>query len=85
MAQVQKFQDLEETGEALVAFITSSQLEKLRQVKEDHQALFESHVGTRTLVTQVLKGRLRDKVQPYSIGLLAFPRLYFIMVRFGSE
>lgn len=58
MAQVQKFQDLEETGEALVAFINSSELEKLRQVKEEHQALFDSHMETKTLVTQILKGKL---------------------------
>lgn len=58
MAQGHKFQDLEETGEALVAFINSSQPEKLRQVKKEHQTLFEIHVETKTFVTQILKGKL---------------------------
>ncbi|CAF95289.1 unnamed protein product [Tetraodon nigroviridis] len=58
MAQGHKFQDLEEAGEVLVAFINSSQPEKLRQVKKEHQALFESHMETKTFVTQILKGKL---------------------------
>lgn len=58
MAQGHKFQDLEETGEALVGFINSSQPEKLRQVKKEHQALFESHMFIKTFVTQILKGKL---------------------------
>lgn len=57
MAQSNKFQDLEETGEVLVAYINSSQPEKLSQVKKEHQALFESHVETKTFVTQILKGK----------------------------
>lgn len=57
MAQGHKFQDLEETGEVLVAFINSSQPEKLRQVKNEHQALFDQHVETKTIVTQILKGK----------------------------
>ncbi|CAJ1075711.1 hypothetical protein L3Q82_014473 [Xyrichtys novacula] len=55
MSQGHKFQDLEETGEALVAFINSSQPEKLRQVKEEHQALFDQHLETKKIVTQILK------------------------------
>nr|XP_046271836.1 kinetochore protein Spc24 [Scatophagus argus]XP_046271837.1 kinetochore protein Spc24 [Scatophagus argus] len=55
MAQGHKFQDLEETGEALVAFINSSQPEKLRQVKDEHQALFDQHIETKKIVTQILK------------------------------
>uniref|UniRef100_UPI0037E7A4B6 kinetochore protein Spc24 n=1 Tax=Semicossyphus pulcher TaxID=241346 RepID=UPI0037E7A4B6 len=55
MAQSHKFQDLEETGEALVAFINSSQPEKLRRVKDEHQALFDQHVETKRIVTQILK------------------------------
>uniref|UniRef100_A0A3P9K6V5 Kinetochore protein Spc24 n=1 Tax=Oryzias latipes TaxID=8090 RepID=A0A3P9K6V5_ORYLA len=55
MAQGHKFQDLEETGEALVAFINSSQPETLRQVKAEHQALFDRHTETRRIVTQILK------------------------------
>ncbi|TNM97598.1 kinetochore protein Spc24 [Takifugu rubripes] len=55
MAQGHKFQDLEETGEALVAFINSSQPEKLKQVKKEHQALSERHIETKKIVTQILK------------------------------
>lgn len=54
MAQGHKFQDLEETGEALVAFINSSQPENLR--RDEHQALFDQHVETKKIVTQILKG-----------------------------
>lgn len=57
MAQGHKFQDLEETGEALVGFINSSQPEKLREVKLERQALFDAHAETRKIVTQILKGR----------------------------
>lgn len=56
MAQGHKFQDLEETGEVLVAFINSSQLEKLKRVKDEHQALFNQHVETKKIVRQILKG-----------------------------
>ncbi|XP_041826230.1 kinetochore protein Spc24 [Melanotaenia boesemani] len=55
MAQGHKFEDFEETGEALVAFINSSQPEKLRQVKVEHQNLFDQHLETRKVVTQILK------------------------------
>ncbi|XP_045892155.1 kinetochore protein Spc24 isoform X1 [Micropterus dolomieu] len=55
MAQGHKFQDLEETGEVLVSFINSSQPEKLRQVKDEHQNLFDQHVETKKIVTQILK------------------------------
>ncbi|KAM7386343.1 hypothetical protein PAMA_009122 [Pampus argenteus] len=55
MAQGHKFQDLEETGEELVALINSSQPEKLRQVKNEHQALFDQHIETKKIVTQILK------------------------------
>lgn len=58
MAQGHKFQDLEETGEALVAFINSSQPEKLQQVKKEHLVLFENHTETKRHVTQILKGKL---------------------------
>lgn len=57
MAQSHKFQDLEETGEALMAFINSTQPEKLRRVKDEHQALFDQHVETKKIVTQILKGK----------------------------
>lgn len=57
MAQGHKFQDLEETGEAFVAFINSSQPEKLRQVKDEYQALFDQHIETKTFVTQILRGK----------------------------
>ncbi|XP_030262554.1 kinetochore protein Spc24 [Sparus aurata] len=55
MAQGRKFQDLEETGEALVAFINSSQPVILRRVKDEHRALFDQHVETKKIVTQILK------------------------------
>ncbi|XP_036943487.1 kinetochore protein Spc24 [Acanthopagrus latus] len=55
MAQGRKFQDLEETGEALVAFINSSQPVILRRVKDEHQSLFDQHVETKKIVTQILK------------------------------
>ncbi|XP_029996147.1 kinetochore protein Spc24 [Sphaeramia orbicularis] len=54
MAQCHKFQDLEESGEALVAYINSSQPEKLRRVKDAHQILFDRHVDTKKTVTQIL-------------------------------
>ncbi|XP_071330596.1 kinetochore protein Spc24 isoform X3 [Trachinotus anak] len=55
MAQGHKFQDLEETGEALVAFINSSQTEKLRRMKDEHRVLFDQHIETKKIVTQILK------------------------------
>ncbi|XP_069004634.1 kinetochore protein Spc24 [Embiotoca jacksoni] len=55
MAQGHKFHDLEETGEALVDFINSSQPEKLRQVKAELQTLFDHHAEMREVVTQILK------------------------------
>lgn len=60
MAQGRKFQDLEETGEALVAFINSSQPVILRRVKDEHRALFDQHVETKKIVTQILKGKQSD-------------------------
>lgn len=57
MAQGHKFQDLEETGEALVAFINSSQTENLRRMKDEHGALFDQHIETKRIVTQILKGK----------------------------
>ncbi|XP_033983027.1 kinetochore protein Spc24 [Trematomus bernacchii] len=53
MAQSHKFQDLEETGDVLVSFIKSSQPEKLIQVNEEHQALFDKL--NKRLVTPILK------------------------------
>ncbi|CAI5674421.1 unnamed protein product [Oreochromis niloticus] len=55
MAQGHKFQDLEETGEALVGFINSSQPDKLKGLKNEHQALFDQHTETAKIVTQILK------------------------------
>ncbi|XP_047214382.1 kinetochore protein Spc24-like isoform X1 [Girardinichthys multiradiatus] len=55
MAQGHKFQDLEETGEVLVALINSSEPVKLQQVKAEHQALFYKHLETKKIVTQILK------------------------------
>ncbi|XP_068605870.1 kinetochore protein Spc24 [Brachionichthys hirsutus] len=55
MAQGHKFQDLEETGEVLVAFINSTQPEKLRQIKDEHRALSDQHMETKNTVMQILK------------------------------
>ncbi|TNN58594.1 Kinetochore protein Spc24 [Liparis tanakae] len=55
MAQGDKFQYLEETGEGLVCYINSSQLEKLRLVKDEHHALFDHRIETKKIVTQILK------------------------------
>ncbi|XP_039979705.1 kinetochore protein Spc24 isoform X2 [Xiphias gladius] len=55
MAQGHKFQDLEEMGEEILAFINSSKTEKLRLIKDDHQALFDLHIETKKIVTQILK------------------------------
>ncbi|XP_047428051.1 kinetochore protein Spc24 [Mugil cephalus] len=55
MAQGHKFHDLEESGETLVAFINSSQLENLRRVKDEHLALFDQHTETMKTATQILK------------------------------
>ncbi|XP_068435219.1 kinetochore protein Spc24 isoform X2 [Clinocottus analis] len=54
MAQGDKFQYLEETGKVLVGYINSSQLEKLRLVKDEHQALFDHRIETKKIVTQIL-------------------------------
>ncbi|KAL3054311.1 hypothetical protein OYC64_006606 [Pagothenia borchgrevinki] len=53
MAQSHKFQDLEETGDALVSFIDSCQPEKLIQVNQEYQALFDKL--NKRLVTPILK------------------------------
>lgn len=57
MVQGHKFQDLEETGAALVAYINSSQPEKLMEVKSDNLAIFDQHAETKKFVTQILKGK----------------------------
>uniref|UniRef100_A0A3B5MN47 Kinetochore protein Spc24 n=1 Tax=Xiphophorus couchianus TaxID=32473 RepID=A0A3B5MN47_9TELE len=46
---------VEENGEMLVAFINSSQPEKLREVKVERQALVDRHLETKKTVTQILK------------------------------
>lgn len=99
MAQGHKFQDLEETGEALVAFINSSQPEKLKQVKKEHQALSESHIETKKIVTQILKGTFLDSVTSKSLvqyiiqfylslsllGEFAMFHIHLPSLRFGLE
>ncbi|XP_058510305.1 kinetochore protein Spc24 [Solea solea] len=55
MAQGHKFQDLEEMGEALLEYINSSQTEKLRLMKAEHQTLFDQHIETKKIVTKILK------------------------------
>uniref|UniRef100_A0A674P524 Kinetochore protein Spc24 n=1 Tax=Takifugu rubripes TaxID=31033 RepID=A0A674P524_TAKRU len=83
MAQGHKFQDLEETGEALVAFINSSQPEKLKQVKKEHQALSERHIETKKIVTQILKGTFLDSVT--SISLVQYMIIQFVYVSFFTR
>lgn len=67
MAQGHKFQDLEETGEALVGFINSSQPDKLKGLKDEHQALFDQHTETAKIVTQILKGKQTPVCSFYTI------------------
>uniref|UniRef100_A0A3Q2T4G7 Kinetochore protein Spc24 n=1 Tax=Fundulus heteroclitus TaxID=8078 RepID=A0A3Q2T4G7_FUNHE len=55
MLQAHKFQDLEDTGKALVEFIQSSQPDRLKKVKVEQQALFEKHLETKKMVTEILK------------------------------
>lgn len=57
MAQGQKFQDLEEMGEALLEYINSSQTEKVKEIRSEQQALFELHVETKKVVTHILNGK----------------------------
>ncbi|KAJ0058051.1 hypothetical protein NL108_007262, partial [Boleophthalmus pectinirostris] len=57
MAQGHKFQDLEETGAALVDFINSSELHKLRGVKDAQQMMYDRHTETKKTVTQILMGK----------------------------
>lgn len=83
MAQGHKFQDLEETGETLVGFINSSQPEKLKQVKKEHQALSERHIETKKIVTQILKGTFLDSVT--SISLVQYMIIQFVYVSFFTR
>ncbi|XP_037544401.1 kinetochore protein Spc24 [Nematolebias whitei] len=55
MIQGNKFEDLEEIGEAVTGFIESSQPEKLKQVQFEQQVMFHQHMETRKMVTQILK------------------------------
>ncbi|XP_051244202.1 kinetochore protein Spc24 isoform X1 [Dicentrarchus labrax] len=55
MSQGHKFQDFEEVGEEFVAYINSTQPEKLRRVKDEQQALFDRHTETKKILTQILK------------------------------
>uniref|UniRef100_A0A8C6TBN2 Kinetochore protein Spc24 n=1 Tax=Neogobius melanostomus TaxID=47308 RepID=A0A8C6TBN2_9GOBI len=54
MSQGHKFQDLEETGEDLEKYIKSSQLHKLRSVKDTHHMLYDQHSEAKKTVTQIL-------------------------------
>ncbi|XP_072298327.1 kinetochore protein Spc24 [Eucyclogobius newberryi] len=56
MAQGLKFQDLVESGAALVDFVNSCQLHKLRGVKDNQQMLYDRHTDTKKTVTQILTG-----------------------------
>ncbi|XP_062263200.1 kinetochore protein Spc24 [Platichthys flesus] len=55
MAKAQKFRDLEEMGETLLEYISSSQSDRLQRLKIEHQALFDQHLATKKIVTQILK------------------------------
>ncbi|XP_054616538.1 kinetochore protein Spc24 [Dunckerocampus dactyliophorus] len=54
MSEGDKFQDFEETLEALVA-VSSSQADKLEQVKNELQTFFDQHVEIKRIMTQILK------------------------------
>ncbi|XP_029945745.1 kinetochore protein Spc24 [Salarias fasciatus] len=54
MAQRHDFQDLEETAEALVAFINNSQPERLKRVRKEQQALGDCQAESVKTVTQIL-------------------------------
>nr|XP_057906094.1 kinetochore protein Spc24 isoform X2 [Doryrhamphus excisus] len=54
MSDGDKFQDFEETLEALVA-VSSSQADKLEQVKSDLQAFLDQHVEIKKVMMQILK------------------------------
>lgn len=62
----EKFRDLEETGETLVALFNSAQVEKLRRVREEHGALLDQHLDAKTIVTEILKGRYLTGASPSS-------------------
>ncbi|XP_026180408.1 kinetochore protein Spc24 [Mastacembelus armatus] len=55
MIQGDKFQEFQEMGKELVAFINSSQTEKLKLIKDEYQALFDKQVETKRIVTQIIK------------------------------
>ncbi|CAB1433403.1 unnamed protein product [Pleuronectes platessa] len=55
MAKAQKFRDLEEMGETLLEYISSSQSDRLKRLKIEPQALFDQHLATKKIVTQILK------------------------------
>uniref|UniRef100_A0A1A8IZT6 Kinetochore protein Spc24 n=1 Tax=Nothobranchius kuhntae TaxID=321403 RepID=A0A1A8IZT6_NOTKU len=61
MAQCAKFPDLEETGEDLIVLINSSEVEKLKQVKLEHQALFDKHIETKNLVAQIFQDMVQTE------------------------
>ncbi|XP_060946298.1 kinetochore protein Spc24 [Limanda limanda] len=54
MAKAQKFHDLEEMGETLLEYISSSQSDRLKRLKSGPQALFDQHLATKKIVTQIL-------------------------------
>ncbi|CAL9693478.1 unnamed protein product [Knipowitschia caucasica] len=54
MAQSHKFQEMEENGATLLHLINSTQLHKLRGVKDAIQTLFDRHTDTKKTVQQIL-------------------------------
>ncbi|XP_059204600.1 kinetochore protein Spc24 [Centropristis striata] len=55
MSQDHKLQELGGTGEAVLAIINSAQLTLLRRVKDEHLALFDQHIETKKIMTQILR------------------------------
>uniref|UniRef100_A0A1A8P849 Kinetochore protein Spc24 n=2 Tax=Nothobranchius TaxID=28779 RepID=A0A1A8P849_9TELE len=61
MEQCAKFSVLEETGDDLIIYISSSTVEKLNQVKLEHQAFFDKHIDMRNLVAQILQDTVQTE------------------------
>lgn len=55
MAQGHKFQDLVESGDVLVEFINSTQLDKLKQVNDALHNKYDRHIDTKKTITHILQ------------------------------
>ncbi|KAF3846860.1 hypothetical protein F7725_003938 [Dissostichus mawsoni] len=90
MAQSHKFQDLEETGDVLVSFINSSQPERLIQVKEGHQALFDKHLeeaaGQRLMDMEEEKNQREEELQILEDQLRKYvAQVYYLITKIKWE